>query len=889
MRDWEPTFYNWNSEANGPQTYYGRNENSPAELAESRVMYAQFIEMAFRATGSTVAESKELACVTRASILIGSLEMAASDPLVTPAIMSHVFTQIMQAEDQYYDETSSTSSASSSSSVSGDDEASDISDASNDDDPLNDTVQEDTNKLRPRGDRETPCPRCIREGLRIAVTPPLDEGTQNQQEGQMRTLDMAFLSSSIPLEAPATSPIGLRKAGLPRFALDLGGKCCKRAAQPFYHEDSEPSDNPDFGVDPDYVNLQAHPMELQVEHVVHRLLKVLEPCSGSIRKILEWLQSKLGKLHDFIFPSPDDFHLASPESRMQCRQGEQTGISADQVLAHPSNEIEHVKGCAKAKKHALSDQTESEASQAGEVSAKDVWERIALEVRNCGITTPMLKGGQQMISAWIIDNLKEKAKREKEVEEGEKKAKRKVERKAAKARKREQILEWNGRNRGLAKEQEQDGAQLDSPSSAVGDPPELLSQTVQVEDDSHNHTNGRKLGTGSSMKAKANKDLAETPVFDTTDSGAVKENFKQLEAPTRKTSAPEITSILDGSDVTGSQTEHFDVHEPNLRPNESASSESEQFESTLGGQVSEVTQLAFMIADAFSDAVPDVAEASLVDVVEGRESLVRLPANPAVELALLRAARKPLAEAEGASMQLDLAWQAVDILASRYETNGRPNARGTRCECGSMQCSCRIEAGPSKEKHASSPNSASTTSESSLDEATSSHTSHDSIEVRNQEPSSPSNSIFQGRGVPAAAVDRSGEPGPIRESTRVLVDAAHPRGAEAVAPEQAPAINQPAVTESHRLGEMAGASPAFDETPPSGGQWRDQPRSEEGGDVDDAQKEAEEIDERGCSDHGGFNANDVCFALGKGKLDKERYGRLLRGIELLHSWTVGGW
>ena len=906
MRDWEPTFYNWNSEADEPRQGYSRIENSPEELAEYRVMYAQFIEMAFCATGSSVVESKELACITRSSILIGSLEMAASNPLLTPAIMSHIFTQIIRAEGQYYDEESSISSGSSYSSISSDDEDSDdedshISGVVSNHDLLEDTFQRTSIEPQRQGDREIKCPRCIQDAMQnISEVQSSVEAPQTRLEGQGKALDLTISPSLVPLEAPAASQIGLRKARLAAFTLKLGENGCRRAAQTLYRRDTGASDDPDDGIDEDHRIQRVEPVKSTIAQTLHQLVKEVEPSSGFIKGILAWLQSKLEKLQDYILGSPDG---------VPCRQAEQIGTDSEsQSLTYRGNEVEHAKDCPRAPKDAQTYQSESDATKPGEITAKDVWDRIALEVKNCGITTAMLKGGQQMISAWIIDNLKEKAKREKALKEEEKKAKRKAERRAAKAKRHEQISAQNEHNPGLSKGLEHDVAQVDRPVSPIVNPPRPFSKTIATEDAGQNYLNGQTPGTAATpqgsrkqlpLEARSHRDQAKTQVVNATHSEAVKENLQEPEEPAPESLTAELANVLDRGDLTTSQTRDPNTHQSKSRQQNTASSEPELFEDTLSEQLSEMTQLAVMIAAEFGDAVPDMVQVSLVDLVEGKESLVKLPVSPTMGLALLQAAGRPLIEAEEASMPNDLAWQAVEGLALRHGANDKPNTSGTSCQCGLKQknkCSCKSqidtdlfrikEAETSKIKHATASNSASTASESSSEGTKSSHTSYPSIKAGNQEPSSPIR-ISQGHDRPEAETDWSGELGPIRESTRVLVNSARLTVAEAVEANRLRATARPAVSEERALGKTAENLRSFDKSGTSGVGSDEQPHA--GGDANKAEVGEEERDERGCSDHGGFNVSDVFFALGKGKIDKKRFDRLQRGFMLLLKWTVGGW
>ena len=693
-------------------------------------MYAQFIEMALCATGLNSAQSKKLALITRSSILTGSLEIAASDPMLTAGVVSHIFKQIRRAEYLYYEEESSVDST-----------ASSLSDHSNEED--SDDEADD-------------------------LLDPLDH--PNTQENE----------------------------------------------------------------------LEKDPSEL------HTGLELKPHCPRCIAE-----KSKTASTgHD----------------------------SASQVLAYLNDEIVHAQNCPRVNKSNLQDHKKSEPPVAGEPTEKDVWERIAREVKNCGVTTAMLRGGQRDIAAWIIESLKEKEKQEKALKEEEKKLRRKAEREARRAKRHEEKMAAQKDERpSLSNEPEQVVAHIGKPISVTANPPQLLPKNLVKKDALPYHLISGMLETAvtaqdsrcSAQESKPYKDLAEASAPGPCRLETTKKIFNELGELATESSATGKVDVKDTADLVESQSGNSSHVEDEFRERETAPSESEPIEHTDSGEPSsegqDLDRLETIkygnIADEIVDAMLSTAEASLVDMVIGKKSSVRLSVLPRIGSVELQAAEGLLAEVKGCSVYADLAGPTDYVLPVK-------------------------EAKASEEERTTASNSASPGPEFSSDDTKSSHTSQSSMKPHNEETSSPSIIVSQDRDLLGTQVDRSSEIISIRKSTHDIVNAVRLQVTEALKANRISAVTQPAVSEEGTLGKAAGNSPPS-KLPDASDIGSEAPAHAEEG--SHAVEEEEERNERGLFDHGGFTFSEICFALGKGNLDKHRRDRLLRDFEHLHSWTMGTW
>ena len=101
MRDWVPFNYEYDIRERRPEEGAGFEESSPAELASYRALYAHFMEKEIeRQTGGPNQVTafgtlpKQEAQLTRQSVIMRDLDLAASNPILLTDILSHIISEI---------------------------------------------------------------------------------------------------------------------------------------------------------------------------------------------------------------------------------------------------------------------------------------------------------------------------------------------------------------------------------------------------------------------------------------------------------------------------------------------------------------------------------------------------------------------------------------------------------------------------------------------------------------------------------------------------------------------------------------------------------------------------------------------------------------------------
>lgn len=101
MRDWVPFYYLYDIRERGPEEDAGYEESSPAELASYRALYAHFMEKEVeRQTGGPEQVTafgtlpKQEALLTRRSLVLRDLDLAASSPFLLTNILCHILNEI---------------------------------------------------------------------------------------------------------------------------------------------------------------------------------------------------------------------------------------------------------------------------------------------------------------------------------------------------------------------------------------------------------------------------------------------------------------------------------------------------------------------------------------------------------------------------------------------------------------------------------------------------------------------------------------------------------------------------------------------------------------------------------------------------------------------------
>lgn len=139
MRDWVPYRYRYDTDKGKPCTGAGYNESSPAELASYRAFYAHFMEAEISKMTGGLNETTTFgtlpsheAALTRRSLVMRSLDLAAGDPWVALGTVNHIIDQIEEVTNLEWEATDSDTDSMSSYSSVGDSESS-ISDCVTDD------------------------------------------------------------------------------------------------------------------------------------------------------------------------------------------------------------------------------------------------------------------------------------------------------------------------------------------------------------------------------------------------------------------------------------------------------------------------------------------------------------------------------------------------------------------------------------------------------------------------------------------------------------------------------------------------------------------------------------------------------------------------------------
>ena len=147
MRDWLPYYYLYDIREGRTEEDAGYEESSPAELASYRAMYSHFMEKEIeRQTGgpdrftNSGTLPKQEAQLTRRSLVMRDLDLAASRPFLTTDILFHILGQVERVtEPEWSSLDLETDFGSSSSSQ----------DESDDDHDINSDVKDDTDLGRP--------------------------------------------------------------------------------------------------------------------------------------------------------------------------------------------------------------------------------------------------------------------------------------------------------------------------------------------------------------------------------------------------------------------------------------------------------------------------------------------------------------------------------------------------------------------------------------------------------------------------------------------------------------------------------------------------------------------------------------------------------------------
>ena len=490
IRDWNPFFYKRKSS--------NRIEMEPQELERYRVMYAQFVEMA---------QGQKAANVTRASVIAANLDAAANNFNLLDGVLEkivHNVTSLTKTTSketgaitkprdfieeyiaQYYDEVGADDDE-----VDDDGETEEEATGTKEDDKhsgeenqdeADDEVEEEeksqdnTDIPHPDTDesvdtsefssvQDSHCPKCAAvntydpqvQGSIMTTNPPLDQGQTRNSQGSAPSMSKDEL-----IERPVKS----RKSRFVQGVLGVVAKGCRVAAHKLHCKTSLEADEERICTNSPVATSKEKSMGNESE--------------DDLKELLDHVASDLQQMARGRHVEHDDRVIEQAKGKAETEDAPLTGLQNGQQpsIPHPTiPEIQHSKARPKAIQNATpSDESETtEDLQPSGPTIKDAWDRIALEVKNCGIRDSTIVAQQPKIAGLIIDAMRGEQRRLDAVEEAEKTAKLKAEQKtnkesrARQARQALEVLETRGietaviKNEGKLQAPELEG---DAPSKA---------------------------------------------------------------------------------------------------------------------------------------------------------------------------------------------------------------------------------------------------------------------------------------------------------------------------------------------------------------------------------------------------------------------------------------
>lgn len=438
IRDWDPTFYNMDTETEEPLNPSGRLENTPTELFNYRVIYAQFIESALSSNPLSLGHSKDLACITRFSVVTKSLEMAANVPFMCEHSMSNIFDEVLdvakekQDGDDEVDLEAGNLSLVDSDDSSDEDEEDEDEEDDEDDEGEGEGEDEDGAGTPPlqvrRTVEEAQCRRCLAEKAATLVA-------QHPVETILpRTKEPMALSSELNQQTAlsSTEPDSC-KVKVAKLALGFGEMGLRGLAKTFYRKNEFVAGTAQAGmVDENQGSNDFDGIRYKGDSKADVLLAKKKYLRTELRGIVAGIPAFVEK----VLHLNDENQIMPDYTAQMTKTSQQQEILEQEApgpVAHVDMGLEHSPDCPKAPGYAVPARDNVAKEIPSGLTTNDIWDRIARHTKDCGITKAMLKDGQQEITEWIIVNLKEKARRKRELEEQAKEEARTFKRNAARA------------------------------------------------------------------------------------------------------------------------------------------------------------------------------------------------------------------------------------------------------------------------------------------------------------------------------------------------------------------------------------------------------------------------------------------------------------------------
>ena len=448
MRDWVPFHYEYDIQERRPEESAGFEESSPAELASYRALYGHFMEKEIeRHTGGPSRVTtfgtlpKQEAQLTRRSLVMRDLDLAASSPFLLTNILSHILTEIelvtepeWRGPDLEMDTDPDSSSSSGMTTDSVRDTNSSIRNVSKDDpEPGSTDILDDVwNGVPPATPTQDDS-----EG--VATTKPLlPQGTAKVTDGLSRTqrLDLENRNrlEECQTEAQETKIEGISSTGLNadcsskpihlgwgRKLLSIGCKVAEKGLR--------------------RIAKIGHVLETAVEDVAGTLAEVEIQCSDDPQLTNGGEPAHIGQqqpTEDEVLKFPEtepsedtawyqggsELEQSLNRSIMQVAEElrehssiqDMTGSDQSDGLASTQHMIKLQD--IPARKAELVDARKAEkkahylADKAATKEELNIWENIALAVRVKGVSLEQLRMNQGKIASWVIDTFQQEVERE---------------------------------------------------------------------------------------------------------------------------------------------------------------------------------------------------------------------------------------------------------------------------------------------------------------------------------------------------------------------------------------------------------------------------------------------------------------------------------------------
>ena len=402
MHDYIETQYDYDVFAGKPRKQAGYDESSPDELSCYRAVYAQFMEQEFALKTNGMATthgttSKEEADVTRRSLVMRNLEIATNDPMVTPDIVDHILALIVDLTETDRDDMMSDSDLFSSEvshtpakvvGFNGDGTA--LEDAqgssSSSSSPCNicsesdgDSTKSKISEILKESNTMITCDPIHHDekGPIIRSTSEFEPLPPNEVETEERENEY-----SAETHGDEFKPVSQGWATmLLQWSFNTAKRSLRRLAKIGYVRSNE-------GV------------EGLVEGDVQQASLVMMREVGHIKKLDTQQKHNKDRYRQESIPErPKD--LLPRQVTKDSSQGSELRstpfiVEVDRVLAEEVEVLEEAKSIKKVATHAESE---------NEGEDQEIWERIAIDVRKCGVPVEILRKHEFKITSCIIDTI----------------------------------------------------------------------------------------------------------------------------------------------------------------------------------------------------------------------------------------------------------------------------------------------------------------------------------------------------------------------------------------------------------------------------------------------------------------------------------------------------